>query len=373
MTYPGIGTTNPVHQLETTSNVTAESLEIYSDYTFFSSPEYDWARQLRLRVNTPSPSSSNVFVDMGLEKDDGTYFYISKPLSTGTDPKNNFRIYQNGKILINRTNATTRSERLQVEGSNVRVTGNVNVSGTTKVLGNVDINGDLHVTSFNQEKNYIVPEGMIVMWDGAVADIPNGWALVEGVSGYYLRSNPTQTSVQTWDTSSFDIRGMPNHVHNTNTLTSSTHSHNVNNLGDDTGLNSHNHTGVNADGFSHVTHVHNITEAGANTSSIRTEPYNNTNNAVYSDKSESSVNHYVDPFTGTGYNAGPDTHKHNVDYTGGSSDSGDHTHSFNAGNLGTEVSEHVHNELSSSGVPDINVPLTPTYRQIRLIKKLPYT
>ena len=203
MSYPDIGTVNPAHQLETTSNVTAKSLEIYSDYTFFSSTEYDWARQLRLRVKTPGGSPSNVFVDMGLEKDDGEYFYISKPLSTALDPKNNFRIYQNGRILINRTD-DTRSERLQV-GGDVKVTGNLNVTGTTTVSGDVNITGDLHVTSFNQEKNYIVPEGMIVMWDGAVADIPPGWVLVTDVSGYYLRSNPTQTSVQTGGEASFTI------------------------------------------------------------------------------------------------------------------------------------------------------------------------
>jgi hypothetical protein len=369
MSYPGIGTTNPAHQLETTSNVTAESLEIYSDYTFFGSAEYDWARQLRLRVNTPS--SSNVFVDMGLEQSDGTYFYISKPLSAAVDPKNNFRIYQNGRILINRTDAS-RTERLQVEGD-VKVTGNLNVTGTTTVRGDVDITGDLHVTSFNQEKNYIVPVGMIVMWDGAVADIPPGWALVTGVSGYYLRSNPTQTSVQTGDTSSFDITGMPDHTHTTGALTSSNHNHNVNNFGNANNLGNHNHTGLSATAMPLHTHDHGFSELGANSGNVNKYSFGNGSVEVVANDIGWATDNYI-VIQNDSYNANPDTHSHNVSYANNnSSNSGDHTHSFDAGNLGTTNSEHVHNALDNSGVNAINVSLTPTYRQIRLIKKLPYT
>lgn len=367
MSYPDIGTENPVHQLETTSNVTAESLEIYSDYTFFSSSDYDWARQLRLRVNTPS--LSNVFVDMGLEKDDGTYFYISKPLSTATDPKNNFRIYENGKVLINRTDAT-RSERLQVDGD-VRVTGNLNVTGTTIVPGNVGITGDLYVTSFNQEKNYIVPVGMIVMWDGAVDDIPTGWELVTDVSGYYLKSDPNQTSVQTSNISSFDIRGMPDHGHNTLALTApnnQNHSHGKNST-NTSSLGNHSHTGTNANNMGNSAHSHSFTELGKWSNNIKDNGVPNVS-VVVSDVNRSTVNiRYIGlvPLYAT-----EDNHSHGMGWVGNTTtEAGGHTHPFSTGIDNTSAT-HTHTPLSSSGVSTITVNLTPAYREIRLIKKLPY-
>ena len=362
MTYPGIGTTNPAHQLETTSNVTAESLEIYSDYTFFGSSEYDWARQLRLRVNTPS--SSKVFVDMGLEQSDGTYFYISKPLSAAVDPKNNFRIYQNGRILINRTDST-RSERLQV-GGDVKVTGNLNVTGTTTVRGDVDITGDLHVTSFNQEKNYIVPVGMIVMWDGAVADIPPGWVLVTDVSGYYLRSNTTQTSVQSGGEASFTINEIASHQHNvsaTNT-TSADHTHNY--LSGDQTVNpsnsrhSHGENPYNYSTTINGSHTHNWTEyCGA---VIRRSWYTNNSrgySGIYNNQwsTESASSNHRHTATWNVLSKG--AHGHLLDVNCGSY-TGNHEHDVST------VADNV------NVVNSVLVNLTPSYRQIRLIKKLPY-
>ena len=363
MTYPGIGTTNPAHQLETTSNVTAESLEIYSDYTFFGSAEYDWARQLRLRVNTPS--SSNVFVDMGLEKDGGDYFYISKPLSAAVDPKNNFRIYQNGRILINRTDAT-RQELLQV-GGDVRVTGNLNVTGTTTVRGDVDITGDLHVTSFNQEKNYIVPEGMIVMWDGAVADIPPGWVLVTDVSGYYLRSNPTQTSVQTGGEASFTINEI------------GVHAHSVVATATEPGNHAHNYVSgiqtVNASNFAHSHSVYNynnsITINGSHThnwteycGAVRyNSVYNNTNSPAYKGVFNNE------------FSTEPASSNHSHTTTWNVLNKGAHVHTVDV-NCDSYSGNHEHGVSTVDNVNVVNsvlVNLTPSYRQIRLIKKLPYT
>jgi len=358
MTYPGIGTTNPIHQLETTSNVTAESLEIYSDYTFFSSSDYDWARQLRLRVNTPAPTSSNVFVDMGLEKDDGAYFYISKPLSGAADPKNNFRIYQNGRILINRTDES-RSERLQI-GGDVKVTGNLNVTGTTAVYGDVDITGDLHVTSFNQEKNYIVPVGMIVMWDGAVADIPPGWELVTGVSGYYLKSDPNQTSVQTGGSSSFTINKIPNHIHNETTLQISTNSHDHNSgattLSGNQDYHKHNVASISLPEREHK-HNYYFPMSGNQTAKDGGSYYVNV----------VSANTTLET-TGNAY----DNHTHTVLYTPTTNISDEHTHSHNFNSTGLFTGFHNHNSLNNTGINQININLTPQYRQIILIKKLAY-
>ena len=357
MSYPDIGTVNPAHQLETTSNVTAKSLEIYSDYTFFGSAEYDWARQLRLRVNTPS--SSNVFVDMGLEKDGGDYFYISKPLSAAVDPKNNFRIYQNGRILINRTD-DTRSERLQV-GGDVKVTGNLNVTGTTTVSGDVNITGDLHVTSFDQEQNYIVPEGMIVMWDGAVAAIPPGWALVTVGSGYYLRSNTTQTSVQTYQDASFIINTIGAHAHNVSNASGATnnHGHNVNKTNSSNTSTNHAHnskTNNNAYNSGSVSHNHNH--------------YQDCGKVKYNDD-------YINSSTTKGSHdinadSADTSWSHNHSASTSVSSSGIHGHNVSR-NISSGNYNHIHNLNNAGSVNNITVNLTPPYREIRLIKKLPYT
>ena len=357
MTYPGIGTTNPAHQLETTSNVKAESLEIYSDYTFFSSDAYDWARQLRLRVNTPS--SSNVFVDMGLEKDDGSYFYISNVLSTAADPKNIFRIYQNGRILINRTDAT-RSEKLQV-GGDVKVTGNLNVTGTTTVSGDVNITGDLHVTSFSQEQNYIVPVGMIVMWVGSVATIPPGWALVTDVSGYYLRSDPNQTSVQTGGAASFTINEIASHTHSVAATDTTPSNH------------AHNHSIGNNTSFENIGHTH-TTGSSGNTNTNEVSHNHNYNETTGGTRMRSDYLGNVNTYGGIENNstsfAAAWNHKHNV-YCVGIDYSGDHLHNINV--TSNEVtSSHEHTVITNGNVNTINVPLTPKYRQVRLIKKLPY-
>ena len=356
MSFPDIGTVNPAHQLETTSNITAESLEIYSDYTFFSSNQYDYARQLRFRVKTPT--STNAFVDMGLEKNSGAYFYISKPLTSAGDPRNNFRIYQDGKILINRTD-DTRTEKLQV-GGDVRVTGNVTVNATTIVSGSASINGNLRTTSFSQENNYIVPEGMIVMWDGAVADIPPGWQLVSSGTGYYLRSNTNQTSVQTGNTDSFTISNVFSHNH---TIT--------------------NNTKTPASNNSHVHASSNSSAGSANAKHIHGNFSGNTNNTGHSHYSfdwggggQRLGDDYIPGVTpkesaiGT-FTSGGNSGSHNHTATSSLTDSGSHNHNVNL-TFDTQNSTHEHTVVTSGNVTNITVPLTPAYREVRLIKKLPY-
>jgi hypothetical protein len=51
---------------------------------------------------------------------------------------------------------------------------------------------------------------------------------------------------------------------------------------------------------------------------------------------------------------------------------GDHTHTYDNFNLTTKTTTHTHT-LGNTGGTAITVNLTPTYREIRLIKKLPYT
>ena len=357
MSFPDIGTVNPAHQLETTSNVKAHSLEIYSDYTFFSSPQYDYARQLRFRVKTPT--STNAFVDMGIEKDGGSYFYMSKPLTSAGDPKNNFRIYSNGRVLINRTD-DTRTEKLQV-GGDVKVTGNVTVNVTTTVSGNVTITGNLDATSLgDNEKHYVIPVDMIVMWDGAVAAIPPGWALVPSVSGYYLKSNPNQTSVQTINNTSFTINNIPSHSHTTGDSTSSAHSHDRNNS--TTKIFTHGHYLTGRGTIGTHDHSHSFLELGKWENNI-------------TDNGEPNVSVVVgDVQRNTYYRV--DNHSHEISYATDTSNESGASHSHGASkSLSNTNGSHTHNNLSASvgtNANAINVPLTPIYREIRLIKKLAY-
>lgn len=357
MSFPDIGTVNPAHQLETTSNVKAHSLEIYSDYTFFSVDDYDYARQLRLRVKTPT--STNAFVDMGLEKNSGEYFYISKVQTSAGDPRNNFRIYQNGRILINRTNPGDRTERLQV-GGDVKVTGNLNVTGTTTVSSDIATDS-LYVPSFSEEKNYIVPEGMIVMWVGDVVDIPPGWELVSDVSGYYLRSNTNQTSVQTGGDASFTISKIGTHTHNLNatTGTPTNHEHNYVSGGYSNNTNmAHTHTAPTGNiDTNNVSHNHNYTEWGGSFGA-RSNYLNNV--TTYAGKDFDSETENA---------SGAHVHNVNFDFT----NTGSHNHNLNINNnILTSTDSHSHAVTANGNDTSINVPLTPSYRQVRLIKKLPY-
>lgn len=357
MSFPDIGTVNPAHQLETTSNVKAHSLEIYSDYTFFSVDDYDYARQLRLRVKTPT--STNAFVDMGLEKNSGEYFYISKVQTSAGDPRNNFRIYQNGRILINRTNPGDRTERLQV-GGDVKVTGNLNVTGTTTVSNNIDTDS-LYVTSFSEEKNYIVPEGMIVMWVGDVVDIPPGWELVSDVSGYYLRSNTNQTSVQTGGDASFTISKIGTHTHNLNATTGTPTNH------------EHNYASGATTNNTNMPHTHTAPTGNINTDNINHDhDYTEwSGGKYYYSNYLNNVNTYSVFFSlrKTGYGTWAHVHNVNVDFT----NTGSHNHNININNnILTSTGSHSHAVTDNGNDTSINVPLTPSYRQVRLIKKLPY-
>ena len=56
------------------------------------------------------------------------------------------------------------------------VQGDVNVQGALAVKG--EISSDNNGFSF-----YMVPKGAIIMWSGAIASIPNGWAICDGSNG----------------------------------------------------------------------------------------------------------------------------------------------------------------------------------------------
>ena len=109
MSYVGIGTSNPNHELEVSGQVfisdteqgNATNLvpfEIYSDYT--GKPTLTDSRQLRLRV-TPSSTTDIYHADMGMDNVNGNVFFISNPVTgTTSGDRDVFNIKDDGNVYI---------------------------------------------------------------------------------------------------------------------------------------------------------------------------------------------------------------------------------------------------------------------------------
>ena len=76
----------------------------------------------------------------------------------------------------------------------------------------------LHPMRFTAE--YGVPRGVIVMWSGSIADIPQGWALCDGTNGTpdlrdrFIKSIPNNsTNPGSTGGNSAHIHTTPNHQH----------------------------------------------------------------------------------------------------------------------------------------------------------------
>lgn len=366
MSFPDVG--NPLHALESTSNVlisfmdsgTKIPFQIYSDYTNYATTDYEYSRQLRFRVNTPE--NSNVFVDMGLDYSAGDYFYISNLSTSLSDPRNNLRINSDGKIFINYSTSPARDEILQINGD-LRASGNVNPTITTYDNTTNATVTNLTVTSLSCESNIVPPEGIIVMWDGDVGDIPVGWELVDPGSGYYLRSNVNQTVVSSDNTSSFTINEAYSHTHTLaqNAKTSpTTHNHNMNALGTGTYAHAHNTNNVNTSSHGHG--HGGFTDRGVNNTGLSSAAHDKNQLRGNTTRNTSTV---------------AENHTHTITYTHNASTNANHTHAIGKTNPSAANSSHSHTINTSTpggdSVASITVNLTPAYREIRLIKKLAYT
>jgi len=366
MSFPDVG--NPLHALESTSNVlisfmdsgTKIPFQIYSDYTNYATSVYEYSRQLRFRVNTPA--NSNVFVDMGLDYSAGDYFYISNPFTSLSDPRNNLRINSDGKIFINYSTSPVREEILQINGD-LRTSGNINPTITTYENTTNATVTNLTVTSLSCQSNIVPPVGIIVMWDGNIADIPVGWVLVDPGAGYYLRSNTNQTAVSTKNQDPFTINEAYSHTHiltQNAKISSTTHNHNMNALGTGTYDHQHNVNNVNTGNHSH--RHGGWTDRGVNNITINSGSHNKNQLQGNAVRNTSTV---------------AENHIHNVNYTHNASTGANHTHAIAKTDPGNASSSHSHTINTSTpggdSVASITVNLTPSYRQIRLIKKLAYT
>ena len=93
MSYIGIGSSNPNHNLEVSGQIRVEAVEggkrsqrvpfeILSDYT--GNRTLTDSRQLRLRVTPSETITSNAHIDMGIDNQYGNVFFISQPVFDST-------------------------------------------------------------------------------------------------------------------------------------------------------------------------------------------------------------------------------------------------------------------------------------------------
>jgi hypothetical protein len=90
----------------------------------------------------------------------------------------------NGGPILPRQQFLTTPYAFKAHG----VTGDLAVPGTLSVSGNAQVQGDLTVQgqitgSTGDTTFHMVPRGGIILWSGAVTNVPAGWALCDGLNG----------------------------------------------------------------------------------------------------------------------------------------------------------------------------------------------
>lgn len=66
--------------------------------------------------------------------------------------------------------------------NDLTVPGTLSVSGAAEVMGNLNVHGQITGSSGNTTF-HMVPRGGIILWSGAITNVPSGWALCDGENG----------------------------------------------------------------------------------------------------------------------------------------------------------------------------------------------
>lgn len=106
-----------------------------------------------------------------------------------------------------------------------------------KVKSKSGVTFDEHLEEITAHQNRLIPSGLISMWSGSIADIPEGWALCDGNNGtpdlrnrFIVGAGNEYSVGATGGAKEVTLtkKQMPSHSHNSGTLsttTSGTHSH----------------------------------------------------------------------------------------------------------------------------------------------------
>lgn len=66
--------------------------------------------------------------------------------------------------------------------SDLNIPGTLTVTGAAQVQGNLNVEGQITGSSGNTTF-HMVPRGGIILWSGAITNVPSGWALCDGANG----------------------------------------------------------------------------------------------------------------------------------------------------------------------------------------------
>ena len=210
MSYVGIGTSNPNHTLEVAGQVYVEAveggntsqqvpLEVYSNYAGYD--DRDSSRQIRLRVTPSASPTSNINTDMGIEYNNGNYFFISAPVTDSINGnKSSFVIKSSGNIGIGTTNPNTKLHIIgpaTVIGS-ITAAGNISTSaGGISVTGNITTTGGSLSTTgdITTSGGAISASGDITTTGGSLSSSGNiqTGGKIDAVTGFFTGGSITAT------------------------------------------------------------------------------------------------------------------------------------------------------------------------------------
>lgn len=214
-------------------------------------------------------------------------------------------------------------------------------------------------------------KGMIVMWSGAVEDVPSGWALCDGANGTPdLRGRFVIGAGGTYDVGDTGGGSIPSHSHGVGSLATASngaHTH----TGSAASAGGHSHTASSGSAGAHThsvsgtaasagAHTHTFEVKSGTTSTPRTYIERRTEGSSLANSSTSSAGAHTHSVSGTAASAGAHTHTVSV------ASDGAHTHSVSV----TSAGAHTHSISGSTADSGSGSEVIAKYYALCFIMKL---